>query len=48
MILLKKWLIGVKQQSLTHFIIIQQNGYGNKINLIPKRSTAVTVGPGKI
>ena len=28
--------------------IIQQNGYGNKINLILKRSTAVTVGPGKI
>ncbi|XP_071172911.1 protein arginine N-methyltransferase 7-like [Mytilus edulis] len=25
--------------------IIQQNGYGNKIKLIPKRSTGVSVGP---
>lgn len=27
--------------------IIQQNGYGNKIKLIPKRSTGVSVGPGR-
>ena len=26
--------------------IIQKNGFGDKIKLIPKRSTDVTVGPG--
>lgn len=26
--------------------IIQQNGFGNKIRLIPKRSTDITVGRG--
>lgn len=28
--------------------IIQQNGFGNKIRLIPKRSTDITVGRGNI
>lgn len=28
--------------------IIQQNGLGNKIRLIPKRSTDITVGRGNI
>lgn len=28
--------------------IIQQNGFGDKIRLIPKRSTDITVGEGNI